>query len=130
VDNETVEMGIRFPAEAQAAVAARRFVHGLEPFVEERVLEDVELLVSELVANSFRHGGLGPRDVIELQVTAGPDRVRVDVIDHGVGFSQRSPTLTRGHAPGWGLRFVDVMANRWGVYLDGATRVWFEIDRF
>jgi len=93
------------------------------------VLEDIRLLVSELVTNSVRHAGLGPESTIGLRVDVGPDRVRVEVSDPGPGFEpgQESPSIYQDS--GWGLYLVEQVATRWGVDVENATRVWFEIDR-
>ena len=44
------------------------------------------LLVSELVTNSVRHGGLRPDQEIELTVQASPNHLRVEVAEPGEGF--------------------------------------------
>ncbi|MDQ3991246.1 MAG: ATP-binding protein, partial [Actinomycetota bacterium] len=92
-------------------------------------LEDVRLLVSELVTNSFRHGGLGAGDHIELSIRVSPDHIRVEVADPGRGFQPRRPEPSADLRSGWGLFLVDQLSRRWGVRNDGATRVWSEIDR-
>ena len=108
----------------EAVGAARRVLvrEGLDPDLDHTVC----LLTSELVTNSIRHAGLGPRDRIVLAARLAPDFVRVEIRDGGPGFD---PDVRHG-ADGFGLRMVDTLASRWGVDADrGGTRVWFEVDR-
>ena len=91
--------------------------------------EAVQLLVSELVTNSVRHGRLGLSQWIDLCVETTPRSVRVSVTDAGVGFDRPEGPPRPGDPSGWGLYLVDQMADRWGVTHDGRTEVWFEIER-
>lgn len=92
-------------------------------------LGDVRLLVSELVTNAIRHGGLGEGDEISLVVQASPDGVRVEVSDPGTGFDWTGRERAADEAGGWGLYLVAQLADRWGVERGSHTRVWFELDR-
>lgn len=94
-----------------------------------RLLEDAELLLSELVTNSVTHGRVGPGDSLGLRLGASPDRVRVEVLDPGPGFdpaARRDP-----QAPGgFGLHLVRELADSWGVSAaETPTKVWFELRR-
>jgi anti-sigma regulatory factor (Ser/Thr protein kinase) len=88
--------------------------------------EPVRLLVSELVTNSVKHGGAGPRSLIEVVLTASRDKVRVEVADPGPGFE---PQVQPHDCGGFGFLLVDRLADRWGVQSEQGSRVWFEIDR-
>lgn len=114
----------RAPAEARRAVARLgRVLHGHE-------LESLRLLVSELVTNSVRHAGLSRDDHIDLHVTVAPELVRVTVTDPGGRFEARPERPPRSHQPsGWGLVLVQRLADRWGVFTNGHTQVWFELRR-
>ncbi|RPJ13666.1 MAG: ATP-binding protein [Actinobacteria bacterium] len=66
---------------------ARQTLDRLADAVEEPLLENLRLLVSEVVTNSIRHGeGFDP---IELRVSVRPLVVRVEVEDRGPGFEPR-----------------------------------------
>jgi Histidine kinase-like ATPase domain len=84
--------------------------------------------VTELVANSVRHGGAGPDDPIRLELVVSDQAVRVEVSDLGPGFR---PTPQPIPAPdgmgGWGLIMVDRSAARWGTR-HGGRCVWFELE--
>ncbi len=111
----------------------------LAPHLDSRVIEDAELLVSELVTNSLRHGGLGPTQGIEVCLRASPQTVMVEVADRGRGFGGHRPrpeakmsedgrgAILEKDGPNWGLFLVDQLAWRWGIAEQGDVRVWFEL---
>jgi|FLYK01.1.fsa_nt_gi uncharacterized protein YjbJ (UPF0337 family)/anti-sigma regulatory factor (Ser/Thr protein kinase) len=111
------------PPDPRAAALARRVVQELRGVLSPEVVGDVSLLVTELVANSVRHAGLGGEDRIHVRIQLAADRLAVEVVDDGLGF--RPSDRTEG---GWGLYLVDRLADRWGIQRDGATVAWFEID--
>ncbi|MGH7419418.1 MAG: ATP-binding protein [Candidatus Rokuibacteriota bacterium] len=127
------------PATPAAPATARRAISSLAPHLDVRVVEDAELLVSELVTNSLRHGGLAPTQGIEVCLRASPQTVMVEVADRGRGFGGLRPrplpveeTKARAAAPekdgpNWGLFLVDQLAWRWGIAEQGDVRVWFEL---
>ena len=106
----------------------------LAPFLDRAVAENAELLVSELVTNSVRHGGLPSDASIEFSVRASPETLMIEVADAGRGFQHRAPPQPLAvagaeAASGWGLFLVDQIADRWGAAeADGETRVWFELS--
>ncbi|MDQ4124981.1 MAG: ATP-binding protein [Actinomycetota bacterium] len=101
-------------------------VERLGDAVADDVRPDVMLLVSELVTNSVKYGEHG---ALRLQIEAkGPRRLRVEVVDQGVGFVPQARDRPLGEPGGWGLHLVEALTDRWGVY-EGSTHVWFEIDR-
>jgi anti-sigma regulatory factor (Ser/Thr protein kinase) len=124
---------LRLPANPLAASVARHAVAGLRPYLDPRVAENAELLVSELVTNSVRHAGLPDQASIEFSVRASGEVLMVEVADSGQGFDHGGaprPRVVAGIAEpsGWGLFLVDRISDRWGaVQMDGETRVWFEL---
>jgi anti-sigma regulatory factor (Ser/Thr protein kinase) len=115
----------------RAAARARRLVeselHGRLP---RRVVDDVALLVTELVANGVRHGGAGIDSSMRLMLQGRRPGLHVEVVngDHGRSGApaRRSPDMSGGG--GIGLNLVETLASRWGVRRDPATAVWFELD--
>jgi anti-sigma regulatory factor (Ser/Thr protein kinase) len=85
---------------------------------------DARLLVSELVTNGLKYGGVGP---VRLEVTLTDERLRAEVIDQGQGFEPRKRSADLEDVGGWGLPLVEHLADRWGTYR-GSTHVWFEIE--
>jgi anti-sigma regulatory factor (Ser/Thr protein kinase) len=113
----------------QAPSLARQAVAGFTERSEIAATElaTLALLVSELVSNAVLHSDAPPASGIQLcarQLEEGA--VRVEVIDHGSGFTAtpRDPTRPIG---GFGLYLVEKQATRWGVDREGGTRVWFEL---
>jgi anti-sigma regulatory factor (Ser/Thr protein kinase) len=92
----------------------------------ETQVETLRLLVSEIVTNAVRHGSSD--DPVELRASWNSE-VRVEVSDHGDGFSPH-PRLGAGDEPGgFGLYLVGRLADRWGVETDEGTTVWFVLRR-
>ena len=109
-----------------APAAARRAVEGLAGTLDDDLIPEVKLLVSELITNSVKYGGDG---AITLKVDVDPPRrVRAEVIDQGLGFVPVARDRPATEVGGWGLHLVQTLSNRWGVH-EGSTHVWFEIDR-
>ena len=122
----TLTFAIDIPRDHHAPAAARRAVERLEGTVDDGLIPEVKLLVSELVTNSVKYGGDGS---ITLKVDAEPPRkVRAEVIDQGVGFVPVVRDRPATEVGGWGLHLVQTLSNRWGVH-EGSTHVWFEIER-
>lgn len=114
------------PRDPAAPGAARRAIEGLTNRIAPDLVPDVKLLVSELITNSVKYGGNGE---VTLKVEAEePRKLRIEVIDQGVGFVPVVRDRPATDVGGWGLHLVKTLSNRWGVY-EGSTHVWFEIDR-
>lgn len=123
------DLAVRLRADPTSIREARRAVDRLAGVVDEAVLEDLRLMVSEVVTNSVRHAGLGEADHIELQISVDRERVRVEVHDRGPGFERPAAPTTTVRDSGWGLYLVDQLADGWGVTTGRGTTVWFELSR-
>jgi anti-sigma regulatory factor (Ser/Thr protein kinase) len=93
------------------------------------LMNDVELIVTELVGNSIKHAGLGGDDEIRISADWSGTRLRVSVHDR---VRPAGPTPVAGvirpaggAESGWGLFVVDRLASRWGT---DETGYWFELD--
>jgi anti-sigma regulatory factor (Ser/Thr protein kinase) len=106
-------------AEARAAV-----VEALPEIGAERV-NTVQLLISELVTNALRHGDAGAP--VEVHASWN-SKVRVEVIDHGRGFTPSERDKPLEEPGGFGLLLVGSLADRWGVETQDCTTVWFELN--
>lgn len=120
---------LRLPRRPDAARAARHGLGDLAGELDRTLMHDLQLLVSELVANSVRHASAAPETPVGLDVCVSAQRVRVEVSDAGEGFTPRERTPGQSAEGGWGLFLVDRLADRWGVKGNGQTLVWLEIDR-
>jgi anti-sigma regulatory factor (Ser/Thr protein kinase) len=86
-------------------------------------VKDLQLIVSELVGNSVRHG---PGNRIGLRISIDDDgRVHGEVADQGDGTVAMREMGAKGG--GRGLHIVDALAERWAVY-EGSTHIWFELS--
>ena len=122
-------LAVVLPGGVEAAVEARSAVGLLRRPIGSDLLPLVELLVTELVSNSVRHGEAGPEDPVRLAIGVSDEAVRVEVSDLGPGFSpSRLPPSDPGEAGGWGLVILDRSATRWGTRHAGRC-VWFELER-
>jgi len=112
----------------QAAGEARRLVAQLKTKGIARVLDDLALLVSELVTNSYRYGGINKGDSISLSVSQKGKTIHVEIEDPGQGTTVPAPRRPTADG-GWGLEIVRKTADRWGVRKTrGRTVVWFDLD--
>lgn len=120
------DIDLRLRPNRRAPSEARRTLEGLRPAVDDHVVDEAILLVSEIVSNSVRHAELDRTDSIEVHVRGTPTLLHIDVIDPGPGFDTDHLRPPNGHG-GWGLQLLDALATRWGVDRDHVTRVWFEL---
>jgi anti-sigma regulatory factor (Ser/Thr protein kinase) len=123
------QIDVQFEAGPDAAAAARNALIALDGRVDDALLNDVRLLVSELITNSVRHSSVQSHDTVHMTVTVTESTLRVEVADPGEGFEPRPRDADRTRPGGWGLYLVDQLADRWGVARDQLTRVWFEMDQ-
>jgi len=110
------------PRAPESVRAARQLVAVHLTGLSETQLADACLMVSELVANALIHG----RGAISLRITAGRERVTIEVADEGHGQVAIAPAPDA--SGGWGLRVVDELAEGWGARED-STRVWFDVSK-
>jgi anti-sigma regulatory factor (Ser/Thr protein kinase) len=86
-----------------------------------RSLIDLTAIVTELVNNSVARG---PRRPITVALAVEDGSIRGEIADQGnpaTVVPQGKAEARKGHL---GLRVVDELASRWGVY-EGSTHIWF-----
>ena len=120
----------RIPWGVEAGAEARRVVvTDLEARdVAEDTIDEAELVLSELIANSLRHASPLSDGTIRVHWKAKNDVVEIEVSDGG---GETVPSVRRPApwAPsGRGLRIVRSIAHEWGVVDDrGMITVWAAI---
>lgn len=115
------------PAGTDAVRVARQFVADNSDHLSADLIEDAQLLASEIVSNAVRYG----RPDITLRVRLHPPGIGIAVIDAGADL----PVLPRerpasSEPSGRGLLIVDALASAWGVTpteLPPGKAVWFDI---
>jgi anti-sigma regulatory factor (Ser/Thr protein kinase) len=116
----TVACGLAAAAAARAAIR-----DGLTGRVDDGVLADAQLIVSELVTNSVRHAGLAAGALLGVGARIADGTLRLEIRDAGtVGDVAPRPA---GEDGGFGLQLVDALAAHWGVLRDERTCVWAEL---
>ncbi len=114
---------LRLPHSDRAPRIARAFVaENLQGWQLDDMVETASLVASEVVTNAVIHA----RSDAELLLERTPTALRISVIDHGEGLSQREKT--GGGDGGRGLLIVEALSSRWGTELtDGGNCVWAEL---
>ncbi|MBA2505727.1 MAG: ATP-binding protein [Thermoleophilaceae bacterium] len=110
-----------------AASAARSAVDSLSGALSPECHEDIRLLVTEIVGNAVRHGGMTRRSSVELCLDVRGDCVRVEICDSGPGFKPPTEIQFSADDSGWGLYLLNQLTTDWGVERDHGARVWFEL---
>jgi anti-sigma regulatory factor (Ser/Thr protein kinase) len=116
---------LSLPSEPRSVGEARtKVLEALNGDIDAARRETLRLLVSEVVTNAVRHGpGCAP---VELNASWNSS-VRVEVVDHGAGFTPAPRSRPLDEPGGYGLFLVSELADRWGVETNDATTVWFEL---
>jgi anti-sigma regulatory factor (Ser/Thr protein kinase) len=114
------------PQPASVAEARTRVCDAIAPGLTDGACDTLRLLVSEVVTNAVRHGGNG--QPVELHASWNSE-VRVEVSDHGEGFTPGPRFGALDEPGGFGLFLIGRLADRWGVETDGGTTVWFVLRR-
>lgn len=125
---EAQSLDLTLPPEPGSVAEARsRVLDAVGPqLADDGQLEILRLLVSELVTNAVRHGDHD--HPVELHAKWNSE-VRVEVVDHGHGFTPAPRDGELDEPGGFGLLLVGRLADRWGVETDSSTRVWFVLRR-
>lgn len=123
----SARIDLELRAVPEAPGEARQALAGLAGDFQPGFLDEVRLLVSELVTNSYKHSSSGPDGLIRLRIDITAEVLRVEVCDAGAGFDPA--VLPSGaQASGWGLYLVHQIVDRWGVNPRDGCCVWFELD--
>jgi anti-sigma regulatory factor (Ser/Thr protein kinase) len=127
---ERPDFRVVFPGGEKAAGHARReLTERLAGVLAAEPMDDLLLLVTEIVANSVRHGRVGEDGEIDLCVRVLPAVVRVELRDTGIQVDPRVRTPDLGGGGGFGMVLVERMSERWGVDHEPAVVMWFELKR-
>jgi anti-sigma regulatory factor (Ser/Thr protein kinase) len=115
------------PARATSPAVARRLLHdALSSDLTRQILDDVDVMVTELVTNAV----LNARTPCEVTVTfMKHDRLRVAVHDYDPSPPQPTPVDPMSSG-GRGLHIIEALAADWGTdeHPTNGKVVWFEVE--
>src|SRR3954451_14294718 len=118
-----------FPGGEKAAGHARRVLaRWLVDVMPADRLGDIQLLVTEIVANCVRHGRVGEDGQIDLIVSVADSVIRTEVRDTGIQADPRVRTPDLSGGGGFGMVLVERMSSAWGVDHEPNVVMWFELE--
>ena len=121
---------LRVPWAMSSAVQVRRaLVSELRVLeVSETVIDEAEIVISELVANAIRHAQPLPDGMIHVNWAVSDGVVEISVTDGGGPTTPAPAPTSPWSANGRGLRIVRSLAHEWGVKDDvGSCTVWVSL---
>lgn len=119
------EAALELPDDVLSVGEARSVVRDLlERWGYRDLVDDAELVVSELVTNAIVHAGSS----CAVIVSRGEGSVRIEVEDHGPGLpDQQSPHWNA--EGGRGLMIVSALSTAWGIQAEERSKsVWVELS--
>ncbi|MEY2467946.1 MAG: hypothetical protein QOF21_644, partial [Actinomycetota bacterium] len=119
-----VKVEQHFAGDPESVRDARRFVVDAVQGLQENLIDDIVLMVSELATNSVHHA----KSDFSVGVEIDSSHVRIEISDRG-------PDLPRKRRPhvdepfGRGLHIVETLSESWGVDLmpDGGKTIWIVV---
>jgi anti-sigma regulatory factor (Ser/Thr protein kinase) len=124
-------LALRLPLDRRAPATARTLVLSYRDRVTGVLLEEAQLVLSEMVTNSLRHSGAAPEEGLVIRTRLTDTGLRLEVENPGQDgvVALRAPGGARGG--GYGLNIVEHVSRRWGVERgsDAGTRVWADLAR-
>jgi anti-sigma regulatory factor (Ser/Thr protein kinase)/DNA-binding XRE family transcriptional regulator len=126
---EDAELRKSLPVNSMAPRAARKALRLVAEGVPDDELATAELLLSELVTNSVRHGPSGPSAKVGVVIEVERNLLRAEVSDGSPGGATPRPPDPEGDGGGYGLLLLESLASQWGSRREGALNVtWFELE--
>ena len=114
-------------ARPESAQEVRTVLRGwLGAHVAEREIDDAELVATELVANSVRHAGLAPYDVVRVRASR-TTRYSTSRSRTTARWACRSGGCRTGPTAGSASTSCTCSSIDWGVEHNGHTTVWAEL---
>ena len=117
---------MKLPCQPQTALWARSWLCSIDVPLPAEEQEHLRLLAHELLRNSVEHSG---SNEMTIKVEVETDAVRVVVTDDGSGADLTPRDVDAFSSSGRGLRWVEHLADAWGIDRNGHTAVWFEMKR-
>ena len=102
-------------AVTDASAAARRF--GEAQWLTEDELARLSIIIEELVANLYEHGGVRSDHDVELALQSEPGAIRITLRDPGTPFDPRSAPTLRERPERGGNAGMDLI-RAWAAFVD------------
>jgi Histidine kinase-like ATPase domain len=116
------------PVSLKSTTEARHRVRAFDA-IADGLRPDLELLLTEAVANVARHSGLSEADTMQIEVAVAPGYAWVEVSNAGRPIPEfRPPIQQPALGGGLGLLLIDRLASRWGTVSGPGATVWFELE--
>lgn len=80
-------------------------------------LARLSIIIEELVANLYEHGGVTAEQQVELRLASEPGGIRITILDPGTPFDPRSAPTPRARPERGGGAGID-MVSAWAEYVD------------
>lgn len=105
-------------------IARRVMAHQLTEHGARRdLIDDAQLVLSELVTNALQHGTTGPAEDLEVSWALTGGRLRLSVLDGGTSGDLATRAASDDALSGRGLAIVDCLCEQWSVDHERGTRV-------
>lgn len=113
-------------APSSVAIARKRLCTDLQASgLHGEIVDDANVIVSELVSNALRHARPLPSGHVQVAWHRAGDGVELSVSDGGAMTEPRRGRPALSSLGGRGLGIVEALSDRWGVrHEDGHTTVW------
>ncbi len=99
----------------EASGAARTF--GEAQWLTEDECARLCIIVEELIANLYDHGGLAETDKVELSLASEPGEIRIVIVDPGAPFDPRSAPTPSDRPERGGGAGIDIV-RAWAEFVD------------
>lgn len=125
--------GLRFsftlPSHPASVAVCRAAVRGLTRVIPQAPFDDIEVIVSELVTNSVRHGSRGPDDTVLFEFVASSRSIIGTVKDQGPPFAFADQAPQPDQVGGFGLHIARSLSSSVSLErLNGANVVNFVVQ--
>jgi anti-sigma regulatory factor (Ser/Thr protein kinase) len=119
-------LSIELPIKPENAAWAREAVGEFRDHLDESSFIDLQLMVSELVADAVR-AEAGKEQEIAIRIEARDRQIHVEVQEGAIAYRLRSRRPEPGEA-GWGMYLIGMLADRWGTRHEGNRGcVWLQM---
>lgn len=126
--SEELRFSLRLPAHPVSVSIARGVLKLLDPLVNGAHLDAAQLVLSELVTNSVRHGSTSVDDFVDIEITVSNHRMSGVVRDGGPPFDPLGSRRAPDQPGGFGLHIARELADLTIDRTEGSNVVTFAVS--